>query len=268
MGKTFTDNYNMTKDDTAENYNIDTPNGNYNNIDGRQTNHRIVAAGTGDIITGTISNLQQYYNGLGINFIVSADNTGATTININGLGAKDVKKAVNGSLVALIAFDLALTDTVVLRYDLPNDTFIVESVKTLAEKPICDISLTSNQSTNNNTFTPIEWTTVVKDNRSQFSLGDPTKVIIKEARRYLIILGYSFVSNATGNRQSKITINAGNIRSTSVVAVTGSVTRAGNLVSKFLQIGDEIVTEVKQDSGGTLNIEGAASATFLQVLAL
>lgn len=61
--------------------------------------------GTADAITLT-SAMPALATGNIINFFAGADNTGAATINVNGLGAKAIRKISSGSDVALAAGDL------------------------------------------------------------------------------------------------------------------------------------------------------------------
>jgi hypothetical protein len=68
-----------------------------------------------DTITGTLSpTLTSYVAGQMFYFVAAGDNTGAVTLNINGLGAKNVTK--NGS-TALAAGELKSGQTVAVIYD-------------------------------------------------------------------------------------------------------------------------------------------------------
>ncbi|KAB2773243.1 DUF2793 domain-containing protein [Brucella anthropi] len=73
------------------------------------------AAGTANIITATLNPaLIAYTAGLRINIKIASTNTGAVTLNINGLGAKEVVDRVGTSLSA---GDLTLGEIVSVIYD-------------------------------------------------------------------------------------------------------------------------------------------------------
>lgn len=69
-------------------------------------------AGT-NTITASMAGLAGYVNGLKVNFIPASSNTGATTININTLGAKNI--FLNGA--ALAGYELRKNCPVQLHYD-------------------------------------------------------------------------------------------------------------------------------------------------------
>lgn len=72
-------------------------------------------AGTADVITAAAPlGFAAYAAGNEFNFIVAATNTGAVTLNINALGAKDVTKNGNN---ALVAGDLPINSVARLFYD-------------------------------------------------------------------------------------------------------------------------------------------------------
>ena len=74
----------------------------------------ITVAGT-DTITGTVSpSLTAYTAGQIFSFVVAATNTGAVTINIDGLGAKAVTRA---GTVALAANDMVTGQIALVEYD-------------------------------------------------------------------------------------------------------------------------------------------------------
>lgn len=61
--------------------------------------------------------LTSYVNGTTISYIVLTTNTGAVTMNVSALGAKDIKKTSGGSKVALAAGDLVAGNVVSITYD-------------------------------------------------------------------------------------------------------------------------------------------------------
>ena len=74
-------------------------------------NAYVVTMGTG---SDTTQSATAYTTGMEIVFIPLADNTGAATINVDGLGAKSILRLREG---ALVAGDLSTTTPAVLRYD-------------------------------------------------------------------------------------------------------------------------------------------------------
>lgn len=75
-------------------------------------------AGGTDTYTLTLSPpLAAYTTGLTLNVIFTNANTGAATLNVNGLGAKDIKKAVS---TALAAADITAGSARILVYDGTN----------------------------------------------------------------------------------------------------------------------------------------------------
>jgi hypothetical protein len=87
----------------------------YQQVQSGATNYLTAVAGA-DTITANLSSptLTAYAAGNTFRFIAAGNNTGAVTLNINGLGAKDVTK--NGA-TALIAGDITSSATIEVVYD-------------------------------------------------------------------------------------------------------------------------------------------------------
>ena len=66
-----------------------------------------------------------YYNGQRFAFIVNATNTAAATLNVNSLGAKNLRKMVNGTATALNAGDLAAGAYCEVAYNTVGDYFVI-----------------------------------------------------------------------------------------------------------------------------------------------
>ncbi len=74
--------------------------------------------GTADVITLTCSPVvASYSNGLRLSFRATSTNTGAVTVNVDGLGAKNVYKMSSGTLTALSAGDIASGGIYDIVYD-------------------------------------------------------------------------------------------------------------------------------------------------------
>lgn len=76
-----------------------------------------VAGGSANAITLTLSPAPTYGQPLTVKFRASNTNTGATTIDVNGLGTKSIKKMSGGSLVDLVAGDIVSGGHYEISYD-------------------------------------------------------------------------------------------------------------------------------------------------------
>lgn len=95
MAKTYTNIFNLEKDDSNEFYNVRVQSDNMEKTEGALIDNTKVfyAEGSGTEITINRPSLSNYFTGLRISFVAKADNEGAsTTINLNGLGAKNLYK--------------------------------------------------------------------------------------------------------------------------------------------------------------------------------
>jgi hypothetical protein len=88
-------------------------------------NFTLTAAGTADVKTLTYSVAPAaYYNGQRFAFIANTTNTGSVTLNVNGLGAKTIKKGISGALSNLASGDMVSGVFVEVAYNLANDCFV------------------------------------------------------------------------------------------------------------------------------------------------
>ena len=89
------------------------------------TNASIASGGTGDVITvAATRTLSAYYDGLTIAFDAAAANTGATTLNVDGVAASAIVKNVTG---ALVANDIVADQKVVVIYSTANSNWQIVS---------------------------------------------------------------------------------------------------------------------------------------------
>lgn len=82
-------------------------------------------AGTADAITIQLNDtgtLSAYFGGMILGFVAASDNTGATTVNVESLGVKKVRKAVDGVETALSAGDIEAGGFYGLAYDTSWDS--------------------------------------------------------------------------------------------------------------------------------------------------
>jgi len=88
-------------------------------------NYTLTAGGSADAKTITYSVAPQaYFNGQRFTFIANTTNTGSATLNVNGLGAKTIRKDVSGTLTNLAAGDMASGMFVEVAYNTANDCFV------------------------------------------------------------------------------------------------------------------------------------------------
>lgn len=89
----------------------------------RETTNFVDLAGSADAYTATLTYTPtSYVDGMHIVARVNATNTGASTINVDSLGAKAIKRK-NGD--ALTAADMTDGQFVELRYDSANGYFVL-----------------------------------------------------------------------------------------------------------------------------------------------
>jgi hypothetical protein len=69
-----------------------------------------------------------YRDGIFFTFKSNAANTGAATLNVNGIGAKAIKKRIAGTLTDVAANDIGVNQHVTVRYDATNDVMQAESL--------------------------------------------------------------------------------------------------------------------------------------------
>lgn len=77
--------------------------------------------------TATVPNLTALYDGFAITVKMNATNTGSSTLNVNGLGAKTIKKP---GVTNLAASDLLINSVYTFVYDLSQDFFFLPSLNT------------------------------------------------------------------------------------------------------------------------------------------
>lgn len=88
-------------------------------------NHTLTSGGSGNAQTLTYSVAPAaYYNGQKFAFIAGFSNTGGATLNVNSLGAKNLRKVVAGTLTALASGDLVAGAYVEVAYNTANDVFV------------------------------------------------------------------------------------------------------------------------------------------------
>lgn len=85
----------------------------------------VTAGGTANAVTTTLDPVPaSYFTNMTVIFKATATNTGATTLNVNGLGVKNIYKVSGGSLGPLAAGDLTNGAYYTVRYD--GTQFVLE----------------------------------------------------------------------------------------------------------------------------------------------
>ena len=86
----------------------------------------VVTAGAGNAYTITSNQgIAAYADGLRFSFRADRNNTGAATLNVDGRGAKALRKTAAGALAALAADDLVAEAVYDVVYDVSSDVFVV-----------------------------------------------------------------------------------------------------------------------------------------------
>ena len=86
----------------------------------------VVTAGAGDAYTITSNQgIAAYADGLRFSFRADRNNTGAATLNVDGRGAKALRKTAAGALTALAADDLVAEAVYDVVYDVSSDVFVL-----------------------------------------------------------------------------------------------------------------------------------------------
>jgi hypothetical protein len=83
--------------------------------------------------------LAAYVSGERYSFVANADNTGSATLNINGLGAKTLRKITSSGKVALASGDIKNTQPVTVEYD-GTDMVMVTPVANLSAGTVTQVS--------------------------------------------------------------------------------------------------------------------------------
>jgi len=86
----------------------------------------VVTAGAGDAYTITSNQgIAAYADGLRFSFRADRNNTGAATLNVDGHGAKALRKTAAGALTALAADDIVAEAVYDVVYDVSSDVFVI-----------------------------------------------------------------------------------------------------------------------------------------------
>lgn len=237
------------------------------------------------------STLTAYRDGLLVMFKAANANTGASTLNVNGIGAKNLKRR-NGD--SLESGDIAVNDRIIAYYDATDDEFrSINIAGTAADYDASanatadtvalrdgsgrlesyiervSVKLNASESISNDTNTEVPWDVENYDVGNFWSSGTATDLVVP--RDGFIVVSYFilFASNATGYREVILNKNIGFITdggSNSVNAVDGDDTRI-SATSHPIEVSanDVINVTVYQNSGGSLSIESGSSVAIYYI---
>lgn len=201
-------------------------------------------------------------DGMRFSFIVPIENTGASTINVAGLGIKSIK---NRAGLDLIAGDMNVKTLIVIRFDLANDEFVYDDAKIRA----LVTRNSSNQSIATGVNTSIVFDTVLYDSGNLYS-GAADEFIIPTGFNKVRLVGNAlWDANATGTRRLRPEINGSAIAGGGEIQATPTASGAtgANVASSELNLmgADSVKLTVLQDSGGPLDVIGISTVTFLYI---
>lgn len=222
-----------------------------------------VSSGT-NTVTLTLSPAATAY-AAGQHFVFKAGgtNTGATTLNVNGVGAKNVY--VNGS--ACVGSEIISGLIYVVVYDgtqfqLVNPTFDL----------CCRATLSSDETIATATPTTIPWDAAAVDYGDFWSSGAATRLTIPRNGIYTISGMIKWDANATGSRGVAVSLNGG------IVSYGGQDSHSNDASLSThcsfvcpdvsLSAADYLEVEVYQDSGGNLNVDDDSCVSIRLVRAL
>ena len=158
------------------------------------------------------------YNGQTFSFVAGATNTGATTLNVNALGATTVKKLVAGSGVALVGGEIVSGNIVTVKYNTAGTCFYLDYVDKIWTQG-SDVASASTVTFGEFGYVNITGTTTIT--ALAFSSDRAGKVIVAKFAgaltlthnaTSLILPGGASITTAAGDRAAFISEGSGNFR--------------------------------------------------------
>lgn len=215
-----------------------------------------VAAGTANAITTSLSpDLTAYKNGLSVNLKITTPNTGAATINIDGLGAKQIVNADGG---ALSAGDL--TGVATLIYD--GAKFVVSNVSQATEtaRGVVELASATEVAAGSDLSRPAAvGRTAVAIQNQIYQYGGTAGGTVNALTVTLtpapaaLVEGLGIVFDAAGSNTGNVTINVNGLGAKALLGPLGQQLSAGDLTATRL------VYAVY--NGASFRFVGAISAT-------
>ncbi len=145
--------------------------------------------------TGSFQAPTALVDGLEVRFRTSNANTGASTINVAGLGLKDVKRA--DGITDVAPGELPNDQDIKLRYDSTNLVFILLSADNI---PMFSAYIGSVQTITTSTLTKVQFDTESFDTNSWYDSSTNYRFTPLKAGKYLVIGRIIYNNNNTGEK--------------------------------------------------------------------
>lgn len=130
------------------------------------------SGGTGDALTLALTPaITGYSSFLRVTMRPAASNTGAATLDVNGQGAKSIKKRVGASLVDLVAGDIISGIFATFRFDGPGDYWVMEGG---ASSSVNSVGASDGLTTNGDADDPV----ILMNTNNAFGVGAYTLVYL------------------------------------------------------------------------------------------
>jgi hypothetical protein len=206
---------------------------------------------------------EAYFVGMSVRFIPTNTNTGASTINVDGLGVKNIKQK-NGSSDPE-ASQIVSGEKVDLVYD-GTDFRLSENAIGRAR-----VYLTLNQTIASGVYVPIPFEAEIFDvGGFHDNVTNNTRLTVPRSGVYAVSAQYRFEQNATGTRESRIKLNGISDLTTKVHPNSGGTDPLTEMdyVLMELTAGDYVELYLRQNSGGNLDVASGSNDTFFSIVEL
>src|SRR5690606_678835 len=235
----------------------------------QDSNGKLVTGGAGNAYTLTTNSSFQAFSDLSpIAFRLNRANTGAATLNIDGLGAKSMR--VNGR--ALVSGQLIADTVVIAIYNSEDDAFDLLGVPGNAADlvgTVADARLSSNVALRNSTNTFDTGSTFVVMELKNSNAGGADLRLTSDSADENNKTWAITAENNSGNRQLRIRArndNGSHQNSAIVINGTSSAITSINLLATAVQAnGSEVLTEGVINNLTSINVAGLAATDGIYV---
>lgn len=201
-------------------------------------------------------------DGMRFVFFATAANTGASTVNVAGLGVKNIKNRAGEDL---IAGDINTKNLIEIRFDQANDEFVYDGARIHA-LILRDLS---NQSIPNAVDTAVVWDTTKYDSGNIYTGGADEFIIPAGFTRARLRANTVWATNGTGVRRMRPAINGsvfdGGLEPSTSGSSSGGVNLNGCSADFDVTTGDSIKLLVFQSSGGALDLVGVGQGSWFYI---
>jgi hypothetical protein len=215
-------------------------------------------AGASDTYAVTITGISAYTAGLPVRFKANTVNTGPATLNVNGLGAKTIKKNYNTDLTD---GDILANQIVEVVYDGTNFQLETPSanIANIFTPAYCKAYLSAAQVIPNNTNTIINFPNEELDtNTMHDAVTNNSRITIKTAGVYLVGAQANFNNtNTTGRRVAGLQLNGSALPGAGqeiFPIATGNHRLICSPTLVSCSVNDYIELNVYQTSGGNMDV--------------